>query len=75
MGKSWQTPWSVMAMAGWPQAAARWITFLMSVVASMEDILVCKWSSTRFFPGAVSVRSGGRSPSAMPVGSIWSSPW
>ena len=75
MGKSWQTPWSVMAMAGWPQEAARWMTSLMSVTASMEDILVWRWSSTRLGPSAVSFRGSGGFPWAMPVGSIWSSPW
>ena len=27
-GKAWATPWSVMAMARWPQASARLTTFL-----------------------------------------------
>ena len=55
-GKDWATPWSVMAMAGWPQRMASWMTSLVSVRASMLLIFVCRWSSTRF-TGAVSCRS------------------
>ena len=65
-GKAWATPWSVMAMARWPQASARLMTFLSmptgesvlaptAVRASMADILVWRWSSTRF-SGALSRR-------------------
>ena len=54
-GKDWATPWSVMAMAGWPQAMACLMTEAVSVRASMLDILVWRCSSTRF-SGAVSSR-------------------
>ena len=60
-GKDWATPWSVMAMARWPQASARLTTFfsgpslgLTWVSASMADMVVCRCSSTRF-SGASSV--------------------
>ena len=60
-GKDWATPWSVMAMARWPQASARFTTFLSgpslgptAVRASMADMVVCRWSSTRF-SGALSI--------------------
>ena len=56
-GKDWATPWSVMAMAGWPQAMARFTASLVSVRASIRDILVCRWSSTRF-SGALSFFTG-----------------
>ena len=66
LGKAWATPWSVMAMAGWPHRSARLTTFLSepmtesvlkptAVRASMADMLVCRCSSTRF-SGAVSWR-------------------
>ena len=63
-GKDWATPWSVMAMARWPQASARLTTFLSGpslgpteVRASIADMVVCRWSSTRF-SGASSIFIG-----------------
>ena len=48
-------------MARWPQASARFTTFLSgpslgptAVRASMADMVVCRWSSTRF-SGALSI--------------------
>ena len=62
-GKPWTTPWSVMAMAGWPQLSARLTRFLSDpflgsreVRASMLEKEVWAWSSTRL-RGAVSCRS------------------
>ena len=63
-GKDWATPWSVMAMALWPQLSARFTTFRSGpslgpteVRASIADMVVCRWSSTRF-SGARSVFTG-----------------
>ncbi len=47
-GKAWTTPWSVMAMALWPQAAARFTSSAAGVMPSMADMVVWQWSSTRF---------------------------
>ena len=55
-GKDCSTPWSVTATAGWPHFAARSISFSTGVSASIVDMLVCIWSSTRF-SSAVSSRS------------------
>ena len=41
-GKAWATPWSVTAMAGIPQAAARFTTAFGSVRASRAEKRVCK---------------------------------
>ena len=57
-GKDWATPWSVMAMALWPQAAACFTTAAVSVKASILLMVVCRCSSTRFSPGARSFRLG-----------------
>ena len=57
-GNAWATPWSVMATALMPQAAARFTAAAGSVRASMEDIWVCRCSSTRF-TGALSARMAG----------------
>ena len=53
-----------MAMARWPQASARLTTFLSGpslgpteVRASIADMVVCRWSSTRF-SGASSIFMG-----------------
>ena len=61
-GNACATPWSVMAMARWPQDSARLTTFLSLpslgptwVRASMAESVVCRWSSTRF-SGALSIR-------------------
>ena len=56
-GKACTTPWSVMAMAGCPQAAACEISALAEAQASMVLICVCKCNSTRFL-GALSSRTG-----------------
>ena len=55
-GKPCTTPWSVMAMARWPQ---RWASFARSAepfMPSMVDMLECRCSSTRL-TGASSVLS------------------
>ena len=72
-GKDWSTPWSVMAMAGWPQLSARLTTALASVSASMADMRVCKCSSTRF-SGALSILGGSGGSSTTPAGSNTTSP-
>ena len=56
-GTDWAQPWSVMAMAWWPQAAACFTAAVVSVRASMLDMLVCRCNSTRLF-SAVSKRLG-----------------
>ena len=88
-GKAWATPWSVMAMARWPQDSARLTTFLSGpalgltwVRASMDDMVVCKCSSTRF-SGASSVFTGlelsmmakGSSTMSPVKRSMFSLPW
>ena len=55
--KEWATPWSVMAIARWPHFAACAMASDVTVMASMADIFVCRWSSTRF-SGALSFRTG-----------------
>ena len=47
-GKAWATPWSVTAIAGIPQYAARFTTAFGSVSASIAEKRVCRCSSTRF---------------------------
>ena len=48
-GNACTTPWSVIAIALWPHECARLIRVAISVTASIADMFVCKWSSTRFF--------------------------
>src|SRR5699024_4409640 len=62
VGKAWTTPWSVMAVAVWPQAWARLTMFPSGPAlgfrgerASMLEKEVWRWSSTRF-TRAVSIR-------------------
>jgi len=56
-GNDCAQPWSVIAMARWPQAAACLTAAAVSVSASMEDMVVCRCSSTRL-SGAVSFLVG-----------------
>ena len=55
-GKAWATPWSVMAMAFCPHLWACLMRAAAGVMPSVSDILVCRWSSTRF-SGASSTTS------------------
>ena len=65
-GKAWTTPWSVMAMALWPQRAAVATASFTLVRPSMVLILVCRCSSTRF-SGAVSIRLGMEKAPMLPT--------
>ena len=47
-GKAWTTPWSVIAIALCPHCDACFTSFLVWHNASIDDICVCAWSSTRF---------------------------
>ena len=67
-GKACATPWSVIAIARWPHCAARHSSAAVELMPSIALMLVCKCSSTRFIPSALSCRTGFFALT-MPVGS------